>query len=122
MKGHCQTCGEVTLWTAKAVFDGFRKTGDRYVCSDCGTEQQAPAAPAPKSAAPGKKALPSIFDESDRPEEIRLADAGESRRTCRHCKNYLVNAFTQRCSLTLDEVKATDTCDRFDPKAPGGSA
>ena len=118
MKGHCKTCGEVTLWIAKPVFDGFRKTGDRIVCSDCGAEQQAPAAPVlPVAASTPKKALPSIFDESDRPSETRLADDGESRHMCRHCRHYLVNAFTQRCALTLTEVKATDSCPQFAARA-----
>ena len=118
MKGHCKTCGEVTLWIAKPVFDGFSKTGDRIVCSDCGTEQQAPSASVSVAAAsPPKRALPSLFDESDRPAETRLADDGDSRHMCRHCKNYLVNAFTQRCALTLTEVKATDSCPQFVARA-----
>ncbi len=114
MKGYCKTCGEVTLWIARPVFDGFRKTADRVLCSDCGEEQQAPVMPvAPAAAPPPKRTLPSLFDESDRPVEFRLADEGDSRHMCRHCKHYLVNAFTQRCALTLTEVKATDSCPQF---------
>jgi len=40
----------------------------------------------------------------------------EYGRTCRHCRHYIVNPFTQRCDLHKKEVEATDFCPDFDRK------
>lgn len=105
----CRNCGADTLLEREAVYDGFTKTGTRLTCSSCGFEY-ASEAEVPFKA---KKAAPKIFTAADRSAKVEVFNEGENRRICRYCANYIVNPFTQFCSLHKKEVQATDTCKRF---------
>lgn len=105
----CKNCGADTLLKREAVYDGFTKTGEKLTCSGCGFEY------ASESEVPfkAKKAEPVIFTAADRSAKVDVFDKGENRRLCRYCANYIVNPFTQFCSVRKKEVQATDTCGQF---------
>lgn len=105
----CRNCGADTLLKREAVYDGFTKTGDKLICSSCGFEYASEAEVPFKVKAED----PRIFTDADRPEKVEVFDEGENSRLCRYCANYIVNPFTQFCSLNKKEVQATDTCGRF---------
>jgi predicted RNA-binding Zn-ribbon protein involved in translation (DUF1610 family) len=104
----CPACGGETLLRREPVYDGFRKTGEKLSCSECGhvfpDETQVPFIGI---------ARPKVFSEGDRPAAVRVFDEAEQRRCCRHCRHYVVNPFLQRCGLHHREVEATDLCDDF---------
>ena len=106
----CSNCGADTFLKREAVYDGFAKTGEKLICSGCGfeyaTEEEVPFKAQPSA--------PKIFTDADRSAKVDVFDDGEHRRLCRYCANYIVNPFTQFCSLHRKEVQATDTCDRFE--------
>lgn len=105
----CRNCGADTLLKREAVYDGFTKTGDKLLCSSCGFEY------ADETDVPfkEKKADPVIFTDADRSAAIEVFDEEEAQRLCRYCANYIINPFTQFCSIHKKEVQATDTCGQF---------
>lgn len=108
----CTACGAESLVVRQAVYEGFKKVGEEYLCAACGyvypTEAEVPF-----KARDGKA---RIFSEEDRPQVPKVFAAGENRCMCRYCASYVVNPFTQWCSVHRREVEATDTCDRFTPR------
>jgi hypothetical protein len=105
----CSDCGADTLLRREAVYDGFTRTGERLLCSNCGHEY------ASEAEVPFKKARtePQIFTEADRDARVEVFDESENKRLCRYCANYIVNPFTQFCAVHKKEVQATDTCEYF---------
>jgi hypothetical protein len=93
---HCPVCGKVTLVIRRPRFEGLKKVGEMLICSVCATgfEDEAKV----RFAEPRK---PHVFSEED---GVRL---------CMNCRHYIVNPFVQRCMLTMREVEATDSCQRF---------
>lgn len=107
----CSECGADALIKREPIYDGFKKIGEELSCSACGHKFLS------ETDVPFKEARkPSVFDESDKAKVIDVFADEERGRNCRYCQNYLVNPFTQRCSLHFKEVKATDFCDDFEPK------
>lgn len=115
---HCSACGRDALVRPEAVYEGFRKTGEAFVCTACG-HRYADRASTPFRAAPKRPPLladgpashPSLFDEEDR------------HHCCLYCRNYVVSAFGQRCGETNRTTEATECCLRFESKEePGGEA
>ena len=107
----CSECGADALIKREAVYEGFKKTGEELSCSACGYAFESEA------DVPFKEdSKLSVFDESDKAKVIDVFAGEERGQNCRYCENYLVNPFTQRCSLHFKEVKATDFCDDFEPK------
>ncbi|MBT8046157.1 MAG: hypothetical protein KJN67_03220 [Pontiella sp.] len=106
----CRNCGADTLLKREAVYDGFNKVGEKLTCSGCGHEYPS------ESDVPfkAKATDPQIFTDADRSKEIEIFDDGEAEHLCRYCANYIINPFTQFCSLHKKEVQATDTCDQFE--------
>ncbi len=109
----CPACGESSLLKrAPRYDDNFRKVGERLSCVACGHvfagEDEVPFT---------KRAAPAIFDETDRPRTPRIFQEDDYGGTCLHCRNYLVNPFTQRCGLHHRVVEATDTCKQFEARA-----
>lgn len=106
----CRKCGADTLLQRDAVYDGFSKIGDKLSCSSCGfeyaTEEEIPFKE--------KQADPVIFTDADRSASVDIFDEGESNQLCHHCRNYIINPFTQFCSVHKKEVQATDTCPQFE--------
>lgn len=104
----CPACGQETFLKRTPRYEGFTKTGEDFSCASCGH-----VFPDEKSVPFKEKKAITIFNESDRPESISVFKPDEGKATCRHCANYVVNPFIQRCSLQQREVEATDTCDCF---------
>ena len=106
----CRNCGADTLLHREALYDGFTKTGEKLSCAACGFEYCA------ESDVPYKaqEMEPVIFTEDDRPAKVEVFDDAENKRLCRYCANYIVNPFTQFCSIHKKEVQATDTCSQFE--------
>ncbi len=106
----CRNCGADTLLQREAIYDEFTKTGEKLCCAACGFEY------ATEEEVPYKKksAEPVIFTEADRSAKVEVFDGDENAALCRYCANYLVNPFTQFCSLHKKEVQATDTCGQFE--------
>lgn len=106
----CRNCGADTLMQREAVFDGFTKTGEKLLCSACGFEYSS------EEDVPyiEKSEEPVIFTEADRTRKVDVFAADENAALCRYCANYIVNPFTQFCSIHKKEVQATDTCGQFE--------
>jgi hypothetical protein len=109
----CSACGKDTLLMRKPKYDGFTKVGESLTCASCGHEY------AGEDEVPfkGKKII-KVFTDADRAAQVKVFHEDEKGRLCRYCVNYLVNPFTQWCSLHKKEVEATDTCDKFSPRPP----
>ena len=105
----CSECGADSLLNREAVYDGFTKTGEKLVCSNCGFEYPSETEVPFKE----KRTEPEIFTEADRDAKVEVFEDSENRRLCRYCANYIVNPFTQFCAVHKKEVQATDTCDDF---------
>jgi hypothetical protein len=93
---HCPVCHKVTLVIRRPRYDGLRKVGEILSCSVCLTEF-------------ADEANVSFVDQ----EKPHIFREEEGVRLCLNCKHYIVNPFVQRCTLTMREVEATDTCSRF---------
>lgn len=80
------------------------------MCSSCGFEY------ADEDDVPFKEKPedPVIFTEADQSAKVDVFDDDENRGLCRYCANYIINPFTQFCSLHKKEVQATDTCPQFE--------
>lgn len=106
----CSNCGGDTLLKREAVYEGFTKTGEKLICSGCGYEYTSEA-DVPFKAKPEEA---KIFTDADRSARPEVFDEHENRHLCRYCANYIINPFTQFCSLLNKEVQATDTCGQFE--------
>ncbi len=106
----CSVCGRVALARAEPRYDGFRKTGEDFVCTACG-HRYAGREQTPFVSDDG---APRVFTAADRPEQVRIFHDSERRRCCGWCLHFVVNPFGQRCGLTNRETEATDLCERFE--------
>ncbi len=89
------------------VYEEFKKTGERILCSACGHEFAPDEPPTPPPA------KPAIFGPDDLPLTPRVFDETERGRCCRYCRHYVVNPFRQWCGRHERETEATDLCDDF---------
>ena len=105
----CSNCGADTLLNREAVYDGFTKSGERFLCASCGFEYASEAEVPFKI----KNTAPKIFSDADRSAKVEVFDEGENQQLCRYCASYIVNPFTQFCAIHNKEVQATDTCAQF---------
>lgn len=113
MEIHCTACGQTALVRAEPVYDGFKKTGEAFICTACG-KRYASAAETPFAArAPSR---PAVFTEADKPRAPSIFSDDERQRSCGWCSHFVVNPFSQRCGLTNRETQATDLCVRFEKK------
>jgi DNA-directed RNA polymerase subunit RPC12/RpoP len=106
----CRACGQRALARAEAVYDGFRKTGECFVCTACGHRYASREATPFLEAAQG----PALFTDADRETAPRLFRESERRRCCAYCAHRVVNPFGQRCGLDNREIESTDLCGRFE--------
>ncbi len=107
----CPACQAESLLKRTPLYDGFKKIGEKLSCADCGHEF-ASEAEVPFAG----KARPAIFSEADAPKAVQIFKADEKGKFCRYCRHYVVNPFTQRCSLHRRLIQATDICPQFDRK------
>lgn len=108
----CPACGRDSWLLRKPVYEGFTKTGESLSCALCGHRF------ASEEEIAFKDRRPKVFSEKDRPRPVQVFHEDEKGRMCRHCAEYVVNPFLQRCGLHRCEVEATDTCPHFRPKPP----
>jgi hypothetical protein len=108
----CPACGR-DAWLARTPrYDGFERVGEELRCALCRHEFASEADVPYKDGA-----RPRVFTDADRPRPVKVFSEEEKGRTCRHCAQYVVNPFVQRCALHGCEVEATDTCPHFRPKS-----
>ena len=112
MEIHCAVCRAVTLVRAEPVYDGFKKTGEAFICTACGA-RYASAAETPFAHTASR---PRVFTEADKPHMPSVFSDDERQRSCAWCKHFVVNPFSQRCGLSNKETQATDLCVRFEKK------
>jgi len=117
MEIHCKTCGRTTLVRAEPIYDGFKKTGEAFICMGCG-QRYASAAETPFVETSSR---PRVFTDADKPRPLSVFSDDERQRSCCWCKHFVVNPFTQRCGLSNKETQATDLCVRFEKKAPAAA-
>jgi len=104
----CSACGAESLLKRAPQYEGFKKIGETLSCAACGHVY------ADEAAVPFKRTgKPRVFGESDAPRAIRVFADDEKGKACRYCAHYVVNPFTQRCSLHRKTVEATDFCGQF---------
>jgi len=108
----CSACKADTMVRKENVFDGFRKTGEQFICVSCGHKY------ADERSVPFRqKKQISVFGDGDKVKPVSVFREDERGKTCRNCRHYLLNPFTQRCGLHFKEVQATDYCQDFERKA-----
>ena len=107
----CAACKTESLLKREPKYEGFKKVGETLSCAACGcvyaTEADVPFKP---------QAKPKVFDDADAPHTVRVFREDEKGQACRYCAHYVVNPFTQRCSLHQKTVEATDWCGQFERK------
>ncbi|MEX2606063.1 MAG: hypothetical protein WD708_01860 [Kiritimatiellia bacterium] len=118
MLTYCPICKEDTLAVTDSVYDGFKKTGERTRCGQCGHEFTSPSKTRGVRTVPAhapNDPLAALFGDSREEEKLDLFDVeAETGRLCRRCAYYVLHPFTQRCGLHDREVSATDTCGQFE--------
>lgn len=114
----CASCHATALVRKEPVYDGFKKTGEAYVCTACGARY----ASAEETPFVHGASRPSVFTERDRPSAPSIFSDDERQRSCGWCRHFVVNPFSQRCGLSNKETQATDLCVRFEKKAEAGPA
>ncbi len=107
----CPACQKESILKREPVYEGFRRIGEKLSCLLCrhvfADEAEIPFQP---------KASNQLFDESDKSKPTGIFSFGEADQICRHCIDYVVNPFIQRCGRTQKIVEATDSCDFFTPR------
>ncbi|MDA3798125.1 MAG: hypothetical protein PF692_03485 [Kiritimatiellae bacterium] len=106
----CEKCGEETFLRTEPIYEGFKKIGDAYFCMLCGFEYQEEALQDAKS----DEKKNSFFTEDDLEKVPDLFAEEKDANSCWKCKNYIINAFQQKCGLTQRNVSAMDVCFSFE--------
>ena len=106
----CQNCKQDTLLKREPIYDGFNKIGTKFVCASCGFIFKNEESISFKIS----KNKKSIFNNEGYIKQKKIFDEDENNQLCRYCSFYLINPFTQYCSIHKKEVEATDTCDKFE--------
>lgn len=108
----CPQCKTQTIVRKEPVYDGFKKTGEIYICTGCGLRFDT------KEATPfveAKKPLAHILDIIEEPDALAAVFSDDERQSsCGWCRHFVVNPFAQRCGLTNREVEATEWCESFE--------
>ena len=105
----CSNCHQESLLRREALYEGFSKVGEALFCTACGHRFADESEVSFKVAAD----QPAIFTVADRSKRVDAFSDGEADQLCRHCAHYLINPFTQFCSVHKKEVQATDSCAQF---------
>ena len=126
MEIQCLGCGELALVRADPVYEGFRKTGEAYVCTSCGkryaTAEETPFVDAPKKPQvftdADREVAPRVFTDADRETDIPTEFNDDARQyCCAWCRHMILSPFGQRCGVTNRFTDATDLCESFEKKA-----
>lgn len=92
------------------IYDGFRKSGEAFVCMSCGHRYPSEA----ETPFLEKRAKPSVFSEADKPVIPDIFAHEERHHCCLYCKHYVTSPFDQRCGLTNQKTEAINLCVRFE--------
>lgn len=107
----CTACGAETVLKYQPTYDdSFKRVGETLTCSACGHEY------ASEEEVPYKHEERPDFLKDEPPRRPVIFHDNEKGTTCHYCKHYVVNPFTQRCSVKRKEVEATDSCTNFESK------
>ena len=113
----CPHCGEKTLAKEKKLLDeSFSPVGVKFVCAFCGGELEMPAAaaaPAPSKEKEAAERLSRLLG-GERVAKAAFAPEADDGHFCLHCKNFVKHPFMNRCGLTMREVQAIDSCEKFE--------
>ena len=112
----CPHCGEKTLAKEKKLLDeNFSPAGVKFVCAFCGGELEMPsaAAPAPSKEEEAAERLSRLLG-GERVAKAAFAPEADDGHFCLHCKNFVKHPFMNRCGLTMKEVQAIDSCEKFE--------
>lgn len=106
----CINCNQDTLLKREPIYNGLKKTADLLLCASCNYRYQK------EEDVPFKEIKKNIkiFNEDDKDKKIKIFNDGENQKLCRYCISYVVNPFTQFCSIHKKEVQATDNCEQFE--------
>jgi rubredoxin len=107
----CSECGAEAFLTRDPIYEGLKKVGETLSCSACGFVFPSEEAIPYKE----KEAGPQVFTDADRSAKVKVFEAGENKRLCRYCAEYVMNPFMQFCARHKKEVVATDSCGDFRP-------
>ena len=113
----CPHCGERTLAKEKKILDeNFSPVGVKFVCAFCGGELEAPAAASPSAPSKEKEAAERLSRllGGETVAKVGFAPEADDGRFCLHCKNFIKHPFMNRCGLTMKEVQAIDSCEKFE--------
>ena len=105
----CQNCKQETLLKREPIYNGFNKIGIKLSCTGCGIVFENEKDIMFKKSSTKK----IIFTDEDYSKNVKIFDKNENNELCRYCASYIVNPFTQYCSVHKKEVQATDSCDEF---------
>ncbi|MBQ7694969.1 MAG: hypothetical protein IJT50_07565 [Lentisphaeria bacterium] len=114
----CPHCGEKTLVRERKVFDeNFSPVGVKFVCAFCGGELELPSAsdsvPAPSKQEEAAERLSRLLG-GERAAKAAFAPEADDGHFCLHCRNFVKHPFMNRCGLTMKEVQAIDSCEKFE--------
>ncbi len=105
----CPACGEASFLKRAPVYDGFQKVGEKLSCAACrhefGDEGEV--------VFRARRTTDILEDDARPPTRLSVFTNEETGHCCRHCVNYVVNPFVQRCALHQRDVDATDDCEDF---------
>ena len=125
MEIRCSGCGEVALVRPEPVYEGFKKTGEAYICTSCGkryaSAEETPFADAPKmpqvfTDADREVIVPKVFTDADREVAPKVFDDSERQHCCGWCRHLVLSPFGQRCGKRNRFTEATDVCEAFEKK------
>ena len=88
-------CKEQSFIRLEKEYDGFKVINQKKICALCGYEFK------------DDEEVPYIE------EKPLFNDENEEAHFCRDCQYYVVHPWTQKCTLTNQEVTALDTCPEF---------
>ncbi|MDP8219066.1 MAG: hypothetical protein P9M03_10110 [Candidatus Theseobacter exili] len=92
----CPSCERESVLHVKKIYDGFTPVGIERVCGFCS----------------------HVFGDEDSIPEVRKApnpmERKGERKVCELCSHYVVNPWTQKCTLHKKEVTSLDCCDDFE--------
>ncbi len=113
----CTACGKHALIRPEPIYEGFKKTGEAYVCTACG--HRYPDAASTPFSAPRQSPDPFSAEKTAlrRDPLAGLFETDEPRRhSCLWCRHCVTAAFDQRCGFTNRHTDPLDSCDRFEQK------
>ena len=113
----CPHCGEKTIAKEKKLLDeNFSPVGVKFVCAFCGGELEmasAAYASSPSKEQEAAERLSRLLG-GEKAAKAAFVPEADDGHFCLHCKNFVKHPFMNRCGLTMKEVQAIDSCEKFE--------